>query len=443
MDENPSGAQPAAEPVTEPAPAQPAAPVAPAAPVEPAAPASQAAEPAQSVAEPSTAPVEAMPVTEAAPSEKPKKKTGLIVAICAFVALVCAGVAVALLYPFGGGQEDRVPRALAALFSEGAPTNVEAKGTVTMYQDGNASALPITSIAIDFDTKVNTTELVNTADAKVTVSFTDETEFSFNVHEIHTKDGDLYLKLSELADAIDEYIKNNVSKNVVDCDIDDIDAYIDCMSDTGEDDESLSFYFSMLDELGVIDVIDDEWILIPASQFSTIEDLTSVNAPTQCLIDALGTVNEYSDDLVKDYNNNPFITYSTENLSVTKKKNTLYKLSVDAEKLAGFMNSLDNYGFVNEVNACMGETAINTDVEASDLTKAISALPATYVEIDNNNMFTRVYLKAESSDGTASATADIDLSYPTSISIEEPNDYIDLNELLSEVITVFYGGLYY
>ena len=442
MDENPSGAQPATGPVTEPTPTQPVESTSPAALAEPVAPTAETAEPVQSAAEPSNTPAEAVPVAEVAPSEKPKKKTGLIVAICALVALVCAGVAVALLYPFGGNQEDRVPKALATLFSEGAPTNVEAKGTVTMYQNGDASALPITSIAVDFDTKVNATELVNTADAKVTVTFTDETEFSFKAHEIHTKDGDLYLKLSELADGIDEYIEKNISKDIVDCDIDDIDAYIDCMSEMEGGDESISFYFTMLDELGVIDVIDDEWILIAASEYSTIEDLTSVNAPTQCLIDALGTVSEYSDDLTKDYNNNPFITYSTENLSVAKKKNALYKLSVDADKLAGFMNSLGNYGFVNEVNACMGETAINTDVEASDLTKVVSALPTTYVEIDNNNMFTRVYLKAESSDGTSSATADIDLSYPTSISIEEPSDYIELSDLLSKVMTVFYGGLY-
>ncbi len=435
MDENPSGAQPA----------EPVAPTA-----EPTAPTSEpvATAPDTAPAEPTAPAADATPTTDATPvaatsEEKPKKKTGLIVGICAFVALVCAGVAIALLYPFGGSkQSDRVPMALAALFSEGAPKNVEAKGTVTLYQKENASALPISSIVIDFDTKVNATEAVNTADADVRVVFTDETEFSFKAHEIHTEDGDLYLKLSELADGIDKYIEENSSKSVTDCEIDDIDAYIDCMSESVEDEESLSFYFTLLNDLGVIDVIDDEWILIPASEFSTVEDLTSINAPTQCLIDALGTVSEYSDNLVNDYNNNPFITYSTEGLSLTKKKNTLYKLGVDDEKLAGFMNNMGNYGFVNEINACMDDDAINTNVNASDLAKTINALPTTYVEIDDNNMFTRVYLKADSNDGTSTATADIDLSYPTSINIEEPGEYIDLNDLLSEVLTIFYGGLY-
>ena len=85
--------------------------------------------------------------------EEPKKKTGLIIGIIALVVLVCAGVAVALLNPFGGGfgggQNDRVPKALANLFSEGAPTNVEMDGVITLSNSAPTDGFPLTKITLD------------------------------------------------------------------------------------------------------------------------------------------------------------------------------------------------------------------------------------------------------------------------------------------------------
>lgn len=403
-------------------------PVGPVQPAQPLAPEPGPTEPAQPVAE---------PVNKATPVEEPKKKTGLIIGIIALVVLVCAGVAVALLNPFGGGfgggQNDRVPKALANLFSEGAPTNVEMDGVITLSNSAPTDGFPLTKITLDFDGKVNTEKSVSSATATITAFFEDNTKFSFDADEVLAEGGDLYVKISGLSDAIDDYLESVESNTVVDCaDYEETDCVIE-----GEENPIASF-LAMFEQFGVVDIIDDEWILISTKGKDDENELNELMAPTQCLVDALGTVKEYSDSVANDYNNSPFITYSTENLAITKKKNELYKLGIDADKMATFVNKMGNYGFVNELYACMGTTATNTEVDADNLADAIKALPVTYVEIDENNHFTRVYLDMESLNDTYSGTADINLSYPSSFTIETPSEYIELEEVINKL----FGGLY-
>ena len=52
-------------------------------------------------------------------------------------------------------------------------------------------------------------------------------------------------------------------------------------------------------------------------------------------------------------------------------------------------------------------------------------LPEIYVEIDDDNNFSRVYLSGETN-GTAT-TADLNFSYPSEITITEPDDYVDIS----------------
>ena len=378
-------------------------------------------------------PVATQPAAEPAGSivEPPKKKkTGLIVAIIAFivVALGCAGVAIAMLNPFGKGTDDRVPKAIAALFAEGAPTNVAMDGTVSLYNSDEDS--DIMSLDLKFKNQINNTTLANSAQAAITVTFADGTDLTFNADEIHTEDGDLYLKLSGIPEAVENYRATTVE----DCDAEEEDCTV-VTTDTVET------YFTILESLGIIDVIDDEWILIPSSNFSNVTELTDVDPTAQCLIDAAGTLGEYGSDFAKNYENNPFITYSTEELKVTKKKDNLYRLSVDTEKFAGFINAIGNSGFMNELNACMGNTATNGNVAAGDLAEMVNSLPVIYVEINENNQFTRVYLKAAAEGSTWTAEADISLSYPEKITITEPNNYIDISTVLSKVLDFFYSGI--
>jgi len=473
MNENPGGTpnplNPNPAPV-QPLGPQPAAPAAPAQPI-PAAPANPVTSPEVNMpVEPATPAgaaeptASAVPATPVAPAEltmqtepkdsivEPKKKSkkGPVIALVVLlIALICGGVAAAIVFLNPFAKKDAVPAAIAKLMSGDAPQNVSMNGKVTMTMEGGLAS----SLTINFTAGLNNATMGNYASATVTAGLIDGSEFTFSADEVHVEDGDFYLKISGLADAINDYkpplLDYDAETNCIgdesgetNCLTEDDILSTDCVTDEFGDVSCVydgDFTSSILGFASVFEVIDDEWIRIPGSSFSNVTDLATLDQPTQCLIDAAGELGNYGSNFATLYNNNPFITYSTENLKITQKKDTLYKLGFNTNELAGFINGLGNSGFMNEMFACMNGEAISTgqEVTASDLSEIVAMLPTIYVEIDDDDNFTRVYLTVSSDDATA--TADISLSYPSTITIEEPESYIELNEILTNVLTVLYG----
>lgn len=396
------------------------------------------------VAEPSTEPLQGGPSVVV---DKPKKKTGLIVAIILFVVAIVGGVAAALivLNPFAA-KKDAVPAAIAKLVSGDAPKLVVMEGNINLTStDEN---LPVSAMNIRFQSGNNSNTSMNYADAKITATLKSGAEFSFDADEIGLADGTLYLKLSNIVEALDNYEPTTETTNCIggeegtNCaDYEYIE--IECYEDE-EDCESVEVIMpdptdSILEFLGVFEVIEDEWIKIPMSDFSNVSDLVQINAPTQCIIDASDKMGEYSNSIAKLYEENPFINYTTDNLKIAQKKNTLYQLKFDADKLTNFVNSMSNSGFANELLACVGGQATNTEISSDYVAQITEVLPEIYVEIDDNDNFTRVYLAVSDPDGNTNVTADLSFSYPSELNINEPEVYIDINEVLSRLLTMFYG----
>lgn len=410
-------------------------------------------------------PVAAEPVMSAEPSEepmpstepihdgssvvinKPKKKTGLIVAIILFIVAIAGGIAAALivLNPFGA-KKDAVPAAMAKLMGGNAPKLVVMDGTISL--SSTDESLPFSSINLKLQSGSNGETMNSYANVKVTATLKNGSDFSFDTNEIGMADGTLYLKLSNIAEALDNYEPTNDIKNCIDgeegtncgeyeyttieCDEEDEDCVETDVIMPDMTDSILEFF-------GVFEVIDDEWIKIPMSDFSNVSDLVQVNMPTQCLIDASEKLSEYSNTIAELYNKNQFINYTTDGLKVAQKKDTLYQLKFDADKLTAFINSISNSGFANELLACMGGQATNLDIPVESVEQIVDVLPGIYVEIDGQDNFTRVYLTLSTPDGNTSVTADLSLSYPTELNIKEPDVYIDINEVLSRLLTMFYG----
>lgn len=450
MNENPEGTpnplNPNPAPVTPSTPATPATPAQPVQPVQPAAQstpipvnrpmASEPVMPTQPVQQPIQQSVAQTTEQPAQPvvSEEPKKKskTSLIVTlIIFFVVLIGAAVAALVVYdPFHwfAGNDDRVPAAISKLFSESAPTNVKMNGVITLTNNDEEAA--VSTVDIAFISENNVASGAQTANASVTVTFADESEFSFSADEVHTENGDLYLRVNDVAAALEEYTKALMETN---CALDDNDD-VNCEEvEAAESEGSLS----MLDSLGIFEIIDNQWIRIEGGTFSTLTDFANIDTPAQCIIDAAGELSTYNTNVASLYQNNPFIEYSTENLTIGKKKDNLYLITINADKFTNFVNSLGNSGFMNSLYACSGDEASNEEISASEVKEILANVPAIYVEIDENNMFTRVYLKAASE--TASVIADIALSYPEKITITEPSEYIDINTLLSQLLSGFFG----
>ena len=408
--------------------------------------------------------------------QKKSSKTPIIILaiICLLAAIGCAVAAIMVLKPF---SSDAVPAAMAKLMN-GAPSVVTLNGTITTSTSSPLS--PAASMQIDFDAGINSATSENYVNATISATPTGSKDnFEFSANEIHTSDGNLYLKLDGVADALQRYLKANaevlpedsttcitnpttgetvcltednvVNETYIDVDVDDDidDDTMNCIDDaTGQTNCVTSPLSDLeaLESLGLFDVIDDEWILIPDSTFSNTTDLVEGDGALQCLVDAAGNLGEYGQNFVSMYKANPFITYSTENIKVAKKKDTIYQLSFDTKELAEFINAMSNSGFINELNACTGALAVSTDttVTPEALQYVVSMLPEIYVEIDNNNNFTRLYMTNATMDNTylaaytATFTVDISFSYPSSITIEKPTDYIEMNDVLSQVLNDFY-----
>lgn len=407
MDENPTGTPNPLNPVV---PAEPAEPVI-----------SQPAEQPALVGQPIPVEQPAQPVIE--PQKKSKKPILIAAIILILVAIGSAVAAVAILKPFAA--HDAVPAAISKLFSVGAPKKVTMEGAITAHDRNEGAAF--TSMLINFSSKLNAETTENSVTANINATLSAEETFAFDASEIHTADGDLYLKLSGIVDALGSFRA----------------AEANCAGDeTGltncATEESPAI--SILNFLDVFDVIDDEWIRIPSSDFSNLDNLVSVDGMTTCLINAAGNLSEYGNNFVSLYNTNPFVEYSTANLDITKKKDPLYRLSFNADKLTAFINSIGNAGFMNELLACTGGLATNEAATVEEVSNIVAMVPAIYVEIDDNDNFTRLYMVVTSEDGLNDVSADVSFGYPeTAISVEAPTYYIDLGDLLAQILSDFYG----
>ncbi len=338
-------------------------------------------------------------------ARKRRKSPLFIVAIILF--LISVGLAVAavlILNPFS--SHDAVPAAISKLFSGDLPQNVTMKGNIANYNNNDDL-----NLSIDFSSKINNKTGENVAAATITANLPDYDNFTFKADEIHTLKGDLYLKLDGIYGAL-----NNLDKK-----------------DSKE--------ISVLDFLDIFDVIDNEWIYIPNSDFSNLNDVMPGDGITKCLTTAAGNLGEYGENFMSLYNKNPFIEYSTANLDINKKKDPLYRLSFNAEKLAAFSNSIGNSGFSNELLACTGNLATKNNITVEEMTKVIDAIPAIYVEIDDKDNFTRLYMVIFNTNDSSKTIVDVSFSYPeSSIIAEAPKDYINLGDLLEQLLSKFYGA---
>lgn len=362
---------------------------------------------------------------------KKKGRAGIIIGT--ILGLVAVGCIVAVVLVFTVFKPaDAVPAAMSKLMSGDIPSNVVLNGRVTVIPDIplaasdtsaygtglseitaqateslpvgmeslpatieiNGTTMPISaesalpqSIEIDFNSEIITNSGSNYTTAEVTLISQEDKVEKYNVSEVKVADGDVFIRVEGLSGAY----------------------------------ASLS----------------DEWLRVPISskyleESNMISGMVPTNLPTQCLIDAAGKLGEYGNDFKAKYEANPFISYSTDNIPVAKKTNTIYRLTYDVNKLTAFINSMSNSGFANELNACMGTTATNTPMTVEGLSQIANYLPAMYAEIDSENKFTRIYLNQEYP-MIGSVSVDIDISYPKTLAIEEPDEYVELDKAVESI----------
>ena len=456
---------------------------------QPAAPASETmAQP-----EPVSQPVEPVAQPEAQPApdvviggQPKKKKTGLIIGVfvCLLIAVGC-GVAAILLTMKGGG--DPVTAAIGKLLSGNTSSNTSLSGSFEVMIDNEDS--PISAVKVELDGKFVQNSMVNSSSAKITLTPTAGSDkISFEASEVYSSDGSLYIKLDGVGDALEDIIDLTTTKTVTPTNNLDIQTEMNCYNEAGEltncEEMVTDLSSGMFDEIvAIVDLIDGEWLMITTDEMASLFDgYTSETGSLTCMLDLMDDVKSNNNSAAELYNKNPFVTSTTEGLTVSKHSNTLYKLGFDSEKLKSYLDSAKDNDLLNKVSSCMGQE-VRGSIDTEALTDALSELPDIYIEIDSNNDITRFYTKFEMPSGAevdcvedyyslddeayldddgfvddeewdemdgyygtdclpddssfgGTVIVDFDFAYPETINIAEPTEYTTFSELFQQLFSL-------
>ena len=396
------------------------------------------------------------------PAEPKKKKTGLIVAVLIYllIAIGCGVAAILLNLNLGG---DPVAKAISRLMS-GNTSNLLVNGDVDI-QFGDPSAM-VSKASVDFNAKLVANSMINSLDAAVKVTPQNSSkDLAFNVSETYSESGDLYLKVDGITNVLEDFLSNDGSLTtepvieieleegeeveVVGIETDDIDEDVDDVdADTTED---INDVFMDLAES-----LDGEWIRLSAEDVKSFTGNTVENNALSCIMDLAKNVNANSNSAAEIYNRNPFVTSSTENMRVTSRRDPIYKLGVDSEKFTNYLNAIQNTELLNNLYTCL-DWNNNLMVTTEDVAEIVETMPEIYVEINNDYVFTRLYLYYEVAGTEVDCdtsinieeesyidcdpslntkptvmTVDLTFDYPTDINISEPVEYKNFSEIMQE-----------
>lgn len=410
-------------------------------------------------------------VVEPAGGKKGGKKKAFTIGAIVFlmIAIICGATAIAIVML---KNDDRVTKAIDKLLNGQVSSIIQVKGVINsgtekicdpnesdVQDNANSNTTVNTTVCgedslstskIDFDGTFDLKTSLNKVSADVQTTYSDGSQFSFSLDELHNKASDTFIKISLPENLISpslnttETVTSNgttspSTETSEDATVTETQTVTNC-TNAGDATNCVSTTTSTTTNIfslfrGVFEVINEQWILATDGFEETMQDSALFDNNSTCMLNAFGTLPEYSSDLANRYKSNPFITYSTDKLGISKKKDTLYRLGFDSQKLAAFSNSLSNNGFINELNACANKTATNEQTNAKFVQQLLSNLPTIYVEIDDNNNFTRVYFKTTTTNENDSTSIDADLSitYPTELKITDPENYIPMSEIVQKL----------
>lgn len=398
--------------------------------------------------DPMARPMEQAP-TVVEPVKPKKKKTGLIIGIVIAVVLLIGGVAAALII-MNMNKGDAVAKAIEKIVTGNAPENVVIDGALTLVPNEDDSLL--SNVQIDLDSQASTRSMMNSSIATVTTNFANGNSASFEFDEVYAANGDLYFKLSGLTNAMEDYTaamqsamleSGTAGSEVVDCESED-----GCVTTTEvveptslpaevETDTNLGVMESLTEILSIIENVDGEWLRISTDDLSGVSELAPQESDTSCLVDFVGNVKNYNNSIAEIYGKNPFITSTTEGVTLASKSGEpVYKVTINSEKFGAFINEFQNSELVSNLFSCMGYE--NSEVNVDNVVEDIDSLPTFYVEVDKDYNFTRLYFTSDLAEGDMTLTTDLGFTYPTNINVAEPAEYTDFSSMIQEIFTSMY-----
>lgn len=395
----------------------------------------------------STTQIEAAEAVAKAEEEKKKKsKKGLIIGLVIGFFVIAGGV-VGVLFALGVfNPADPVTVAMTKLMEGGRPDTLSMSGTVDFVP---AEKTFFSKLSVDFKTAIKTNTFINSADATVKAD-TVMGDVELSLSEIYASPNEIFLKLKgteDLSRIIETltYSSTEYEEGDDDDDTDVVDCAgsedsTDCLSysattETVKSTTSLDSTSSMIAGMvaEVVTELEDKWIRIPLDEAKSSDLFNfSANQSLTCLMEFSDSMSKKGNKLGELYKKSPFVSSTTENMSVAKKTNPIYKLVFDAENMNQFNSALVSEGLLDEYAKCNGASGVDDVEKVAD--EALKKLPDIYVEIDGQSRFTRFYTTVSGNDGTK-ATVDLELGYPNTIDVAEPTEYSDLQYIITKLMT--------
>ena len=382
-------------------------------------------------------------------SDTPKpKKTGLIVGIIiGAVALIGIIVAV-ILVMLNMNKANPVETAMQKLLSGNAPQNVAIDGDINiLVNDRNQ---PLKRINIDLDSDIVVGSMINTSSAVLTITDWSDKDYSIKFEEIYAANGDLFFMIDGATAALeDSGLLNLINPNstpTTNCVTDESGATncetpivevdcagdVDCMSEQTTVDASNLLVNTIM---SVIEAADGTYLRISTDELNFINE--SSNSQISCVTDFISNVNKNSNSTLDLYNKSPFVKASDKSITISSLSNPVYQVNIDSQKFADFINAMQNTELAGSLYSCLGWSN-HAYVDVTDVDELVSQLPELYVEVNDNNDFSRIYLESDINDGVATATIDLGLSYPTNVNASEPVEYTDYSTFIETLFKDMY-----
>ena len=367
------------------------------------------------------------PMEKAAPAAEPaKKKTGLIVGlIIGAVVLIGAIVAVVLLLP-GMNRGDPVTAAMQKIMNGGMPTNVAVGGDITLSL--KQAGLPIKKVNVGLDAQAMTNSMINNSKMKITFTMNNGKDYSFELAELYAENGDLFFKIEGATDALDDsgLIDYFVNPNLVtDCATNDVDC-------VGAETASSSATTDAI--IDVVEEIDGVWFKISTDEIKSISGGTvESNESIKCLTEAADSLRKSANTTASAYNKYPFVTSTSEKVTVPSKQSTVYQIGIDSENFTGFANELNNSSAAAKLYECM-DADEKAEIDEEGVEQLVAHLPALFVEVDGNDNFSRLYFTTDFNEGDYELVVDLTFAYPTNINVSEPAEYQNVSEFLQQMM---------
>lgn len=393
------------------------------------------------------------PSTEESPQPK-KKHTGLIIGlVIAF--LLLGGGAFAALAIIKNQPENILVDAFNNLVNA---KQVAVTGSFT-FKPGKNLEQYIGPINVKINSETANSNTSSSIGVSVEVpDFRQPITLDFG--EIVMSDGVFYIKASGLKKIYDDILYDTINEQITSemesqyryslrrqCyEIDERDAYYDCINQiTPISDPAISANIqsqvtmlqNQIEE--IINEVDDEWFEISmedvldsdiVKEYIDNRTRNTIIKARDCYNNTIKNLSDYSNELSNVYSNNSFITMQAD-------QDSFYKLYLDSDKLAGYINAIPKTKLINDYASCNDVTLTDdmfTSLTPAQLSNVISFFPNIYARFDGFLSHRITALKINRDYDYFAISADLNFTYPSNLVVDAPSDSTPVMDMVEDIM---------